>query len=337
MSRFLVVLLMGLPTTTTTPSNYDTRKNWDSCISFMPVDQGSCNGCVAASLSSIMGIRACIRDGRNIRFSAQQIWDCYGGSCEHGVNMDNFIFAMLYSQRSENMLLVSSNYTSILPSNISDCKTTESREKIESISSYRETWLDLLDSGQKMKNEIFDNGPVISILYLTSSEMNLFSNWADLSETKVLDKLPLTTESRDHIHAVSVIGWGNRTSDGTFYWIILNSFGAKWGNKGVGNIPRGFGSLEHEWYSVVSTPVPCSSDCIVTNANKNLTKIPTVSAIDDDMFLSPKNMMTMQERGNVKYDGLILGGIILMMCVLSIIICSIHLQKRKEEQTLTYW
>ena len=168
--------------------------------------------------------------------------------------------------------------------------------------------------------------------------MNLFSNWVDLSETKVLDKLPLTTESRDHIHAVSVIGWGNSTSDGTFYWKILNSFGAKWGNKGVGNIPRGFGSVEREWYSIVSTPVPCSSthhyDCIVTNENKNLTKIPTVSVIDDDMFLSPKNMMTMQERGNVKYDGLILGGIILMMSVLSIIICSIHLQKG---QTLTYW
>lgn len=344
LSFYQLILLMVLQCHSA-PVAYDPRANWSSCISFHPEDQGSCNGCAAASLSSALGIRACIRDGRNIRFSAQQIWDCYGGSCENGVNIENFMFALLYGQRSDTMLRVLPrdishlNY-SILPSNISECKSTSSTENIVSISYHKEWWRDLLNnrgefrnatnSIQNMQREILENGPITSILYLTSTEMNLFSRWRDLSETKVLKGLPPTIEARNHMHAVTVIGWGNSTTDGTLYWKILNSFGENWGNKGIGNIQGGFGLAEHEWYSVSSTPIPCSAqddhDCILTTKNHPLPKHTHMSVMDDEMIVSPANIKQKIE-GNVKNDGLILGMTIGTMCFISILICSIHFKR----------
>ena len=51
------------------------------CHSFVAEHQGTCNACAATALTSALGLRACIQGGRNVRFSPQQIWDCFGGDC----------------------------------------------------------------------------------------------------------------------------------------------------------------------------------------------------------------------------------------------------------------
>ena len=38
-------------------------------------------------------------------------------------------------------------------------------------------------------------------------------------------------------HAIKAVGWG--TEDGTDYWIMANSWGTKWGEKGFFKIKRG--------------------------------------------------------------------------------------------------
>jgi cathepsin B len=38
-------------------------------------------------------------------------------------------------------------------------------------------------------------------------------------------------------HAVKIIGWG--VEEGTNYWLVANSFGVTWGDKGYFKIARG--------------------------------------------------------------------------------------------------
>lgn len=325
---------------------YDTRDAWGACIAFSPENQGDCNACAASSLASSLGIRACIRDRRNIRFSSQRVWDCFLGSCEKGVNIENFMFAIMYSDESANMLaLTNQSNNRTLPSNSSACvaNTPTKNERIETISYHKEWWLGLLSTDPQerkpsnfstsvynMQREIFENGPIVSILYLTPSEMTFFSQWKN-----TWDVLPSSStnpsEYRNQLHAVTVIGWGVQEEFKTFYWIILNSFGDKWGKKGVGKIPGGFGLVEHEWYSISSSQVPCTSACFRPSLSLPLppSKIEDPkSQKEDEMIIVP-----LPKKQDELEAVSVLGITILGMALLSMIICTLHNNNKPPKKT----
>jgi hypothetical protein len=335
---FLTQVYLITATTIPLPTTYDTSVVWSACNNsfYMGEDQGDCNSCAAVALANALSIRTCMRDGRNVRYSAQRIWDCYGGSCDEGVVMENFLFSIMYGDKKDWVMDYYPKVDVMRESNKSFCVKSAREERIDTVSYHKEWWSALENTNadernptettksvQSIQTEIMKNGPVIAILRLTHSEMLWFSFWSTNSETKVFHpKTSDASEANNRLHAITLIGWGIDNETNKFYWKILNSFGKTWGKDGMGNIPFGFGTLEHEWYAVYSSPVPChrnasSSDeaCIEAQLTAK-----TVSYAEDTIFLT--EIKVLKKRGNVMDDGSILGLTFLCMFLLSAMVCS---------------
>lgn len=89
-----------------------------------------------------------------------------------------------------------------------------------------------------MKEEIFSRGPYIWVLYNSIS--------CQLAVTYELEDyyggiFEDTTGRLVNDHEVSVVGWG--VENGTNYWIVRNSWGSYWGEKGLFRLVRGKNNL----------------------------------------------------------------------------------------------
>ena len=327
--------------------SYDPREEWGFCSAFIPEDQGTCNACVAAALASSLGLRLCIQHRINLRFSSQQIWDCYSGVCQEGVHMNEFIFSLIHSPKSHLFLsprTTETNHSRVIkPSNSSACRSsidtpTNNSYIITGVSEHMEHWMENSVSDpfnqstysiRLMQTEILEKGPILAVLYLTHAEMIAFSQWNEKASEQIFTPVEnALNQVRDNKHAVTIFGWGVDTQTKMLYWKILNSFGSKWGKNGIGNIPGGFGLVGREWYSVFASSLPCAmqeNGCIKEPAPK----VSASNRSSDTMFQSAEDkrwtlgvVMTKESRPSGINDGIILIGVIFCMAAISTIICS---------------
>lgn len=84
--------------------------------------------------------------------------------------------------------------------------------------------------------EIYRNGPIIS-------GHTLYQNFMDWDGVGVWTESPVGDMITGH--AIEIVGWGT-SEDGIPYWIIRNSWGADWGEKGYFRIMRGINGGELE-------------------------------------------------------------------------------------------
>ncbi len=346
----------------TIPANYDAVELWGHCVGFIPENQGTCNACAAAALASTLGIRSCIHNGINLRFSSQQIWDCYEGSCEAGVKIRDFLFDIVYGTMSEFMLTPLSDNTNSLHiqnSNISKCKSGyKGQDRIATISEHKEEWLlnslsdpqnftkDTPHSIRSMQIEIMENGPIVAILYLTVDEMNAFRAWRQRNSNDIFygsEQGPKA--SRTLLHAVSVIGWGRDSQRNTFYWKILNSFGSSWGFNGTGNIAGSSVLIGSQWYSASSTSplIQCNpgvNGCPKPSTNTKDEMIVTVKAntiVNSQTFLPLLPHTDVKSTHNGSTDAIVLLITISCMSILSLLICQTQTCFKKKYQQDRKW
>ena len=95
---------------------------------------------------------------------------------------------------------------------------------------------------ENIMKEIYENGSV-------EGSFEVYEDFADY-ESGVYQHI--TGENLGG-HAIKIIGWGV-TDDGIKYWIIANSWGTNWGEKGFFRIVRGQDECGIE--SVVNTGIP---------------------------------------------------------------------------------
>ena len=296
----LVLLGAYAPVMQGQPYAFDMRNLSLSCVGFVPNDQGSCNSCVAASLASALSIQACLMQGRNVLFSAQQIWDCYDGSCTNGVQllMDDFFAGALVGLKAGIMLKSLSNATPVVmrASNYSLCTGEEGKDRLISVEEHRSGLLG--NSTQRLQESLVKRGPALAIVGMNETA---FAQFATLGPAVGRKPFVLGDEGGPVLHALTVIGWAPYQD--AHAWLVLNSMGTAWGNQGVGFV---VGPLQQQWYSFELLPQACdNAPC---------------SGEKDQLFVT----LPPSTAGDMGSDALVFLFTCLFMGVLSALFCSLE-------------
>lgn len=301
------------------PQEYDSSVGWEECLGFSMIqDQGNCSSCCAMAVSSVLSARECMRDARNVLFSAQQIWDCTGegnwGKCGIGVDFSSMINSMANSAVSSQILIPNScssyrakDYNSSACGHSYEACVGLSRSLQQTpllpqadISTflYSSVYANELGNGRggsgvsisgkngarALMAEIWINGPVVAVLKISSSDFYLFERLGK-DAIFVPDFSSLNLEGNSGLqHCVMVYGWGVDRKTGQNYWLIQNSYGKQWSNNGRGKIIRGYNWLEMEWRGLSTKQ---RSTCFSSLNNSNdMTNISKKLLVNDSCLSS---------------------------------------------------
>eukprot|EP00743_Colponemidia_sp_Colp-15_P000245 GILK01000286.1.p1 GENE.GILK01000286.1~~GILK01000286.1.p1 ORF type:complete len:383 (+),score=40.87 GILK01000286.1:55-1149(+) len=232
------------------PDNFDARTQWPNCPSIQEVrDQGGCGSCWAFGAAEAMTDRICIHsEGKvNVHLSAEDLVSCCGIWCGMGCNGGQPSGAWHYWV--SHGLVSGGNYGSkegCYPYQIENCnhhvdgkygpcaegktpkctKSCQNGASWDSDKHYGDKSYSISSNQEKIKTEIFTNGPVEAA----------FSVYEDFPTYKS-GVYQHTTGSMLGGHAIKILGWG--VEDNTPYWLVANSWNEQWGDQGFFKILRG--------------------------------------------------------------------------------------------------
>jgi len=200
--------------------------SWDSrSLGLVTVakNQGQCGSC--AAFASAGAVETCFAKAgtklSGLDLSEQQLVDCNYGNDANGCNGAGLAtYAKYYIGKTDKI-----NHENSYPytGKLGTCTTKtywKSGSRVDKVVT------DYSCSVEKLKKLIKTYGAALTVLYASDSG---FGNY----KSGVFDKC---TSSQPN-HAVVAIGWG--TENGVPYWLIKNSWGAKWGDKGTIKVKQG--------------------------------------------------------------------------------------------------
>jgi cathepsin B len=209
------------------PTNFVAMDKWPNCIH--PIrDQQRCGSCWAFAASEVLSDRFCIASNGKINkvLSPQDMVSCDTGDagCDGGdlttswdyLTGDGIVedscFPYTSGQGDSGDCLISGGMCV-------DGKTKATKYK--AAPNYR-----TFESIEDAKAEIYEKGPI-------ETGFDVYKDFFSY-KTGIYKK---TSDEEVGGHAVKVVGWG--VEDGTNYWVVANSWGAGWGEKGYFRIEIG--------------------------------------------------------------------------------------------------
>jgi len=191
---------------------------------------GKCNSSYAFSIASMLESRICIITGQETEISPQQLISC--DTKNRGCNGGSIINSLNFAK--------SNGFTSE-----EDYKYTSQDGGVEDCHQYKRfvytlSDIEKFDSQGPIMQEIMFNGPV-------SAEMNLYEDFLSFKGeiykhqegSKLIRK-----------HNILIIGWIRENTSNEEFWIVKNSFGTDWGNKGYFKIKFGECDIESNVLSI---------------------------------------------------------------------------------------
>jgi len=212
-----------VPTTAASPDSWDWRAN--GTVTGVK-DQAQCGSCWAFGTIGMVEGTNMIVNGNLTSLSEQDLVDCAKSNNKwpnDGCNGGRSDWASAYIQAKG--IDTESSY----PYKAKDgsCKQTSPTAAMLT------NFTTLTKSEQVLKDTVYQFGPVAVAIDVTDSFANYKSGvWQDSS---------CKNGEMDLDHCVLVVGYG--TDSGKDYWIVKNSWGTTWGNKGYINMRRNFNNM----------------------------------------------------------------------------------------------
>ena len=219
------------------PDAYD----WRDYGRVSPVkDQASCGSCWAFStIANLEGLYYA-KKGVMKTFSEQMLVDC--DTSDSGCNGGLMQYAFTWLKKNGIMLDSDYPYTGTKGT----CKSDKSKYVDMSVTGYKKlgsswsTW-SAVDEDE-IKEFLYETGPLA--IALNADPLQTYtSGILDLTSTKC--------PSSGINHAVTLVGYG--IENNVAYWIVKNSWGTAWGEKGYFRIRRGNGTCGVNCYITTAT------------------------------------------------------------------------------------
>lgn len=221
------------------PPSYDVREAFDGCIG--PVyDAGNCSSSYAIAAAESLGSRYCVADVekyKGLRLSPQQVISCDKKS--KGCNGGGIDSVWSYVQRRG---LYPEECVPFAGATKAECKTScEESRKHKALDHC------VLTAGEKaVKREIFNRGPLVGAIEV-KDDFLVYEGGIYTPTRYARDQF--SADAKPIMQAVLIVGWGRQ--DGVKYWIVQNSWGEKWGEKGFARVA--VGTVLKERYVLVGT------------------------------------------------------------------------------------
>ena len=201
------------------PEHFDWREKNPDCISEIR-NQANCGSCWAFALTNSLQDRFCIQSAGETKviLSPQDLVSCdtFNYACNGGNIFISWVYVYFYGVVSDDC----KPYVSTI-GNVPPCERKCQNPAATYKKYYTTAYPKVPKTISEIKNEIITNGPVESgyIVYL-----DFYYYKSGVYKHSYGDAVGG--------HAIKIIGWGKDDFDGSEYWIVANSWGPYWGDKG---------------------------------------------------------------------------------------------------------
>lgn len=253
------------------PRSFDSRNEWPGLITG-PIDQtGDCAASWAVSTAAVASDRYAIMTKRPITLAPQHLLSCNSKS-QQGCNGGHLTRAWIFIRKFG--LVPESCYSWVAAQ--TECRVPKKKKlQMSKCPQGRPspfTPLYRVGPVYKLKNEkdimfdIMTSGPVQATMKI-SREFFLY-------KTGVYHCSSAPSNKRTGYHAVRIIGWGSEFSPLTNreerFWIVSNSWGPSWGERGYFRIRRGSNECEIESFVIAAWGSPSDVNNLINSGKYNI-------------------------------------------------------------------